>query len=680
MASASRLAVVVGFVASLERPSAAEERLPQITVWGAGPSADGPPTVTVVPGEVIDAIGIGGVRDLGAVAPSFVVSPAGDRKSSFLGVRGLSNATLGETSVGVYVDGIPYTDIRGALLDLYDVDRIELFRGPQTTRFGRNAESGAIDVRTVAPGNLPRARGTVRLGDFDEQVYQASLSGPLVPDRVFVGLAGLKSSRDGFIRNTFLHDDLDDRDVAGGRGQVVILPFPGLKLALFGEGAHADDGGQALVALDAPDPFEVARDVPGASKLDTTVGALRLRYETEDVVVTALTARRSFDSFDNTDDLDFSPAPIGVVHDDHRFTDWTQEVRIGSRRPDARWRWQLGGFFEDKTTEPSFAAQVFAETPPLRERYDARYDARTWAGFGDATFAVVPGLDLTAGLRVEYYRVEMRRDHVAGPIGQRPAPIVPTIRTRQDAVTWLPHVRLGWWSWPRVRLHAGAARGYRPGGFSFLIDDPVAARFQPSVGWTYEVGAVVPWLENRLVTGLTLYWARVRDYQNAERVGLAGFTVRNAARVTTRGVEGEVTANLLPGLDVDLHGGVIDAQYDRFCVGGDCFDGNTVALAPDYEFGLAILYRHPSGLVAEVGCRGLGAYPFLKDNARGQTPYQLVSARLGWEWRYFGIYAYGRNLADATYFPFAIAPTGPPGYLTTPGDPRTVGVMLVARY
>jgi outer membrane receptor protein involved in Fe transport len=105
-----------------------------------------------------------------------------------------------------------------------------------------------------------------------------------------------------------------------------------------------------------------------------------------------------------------------------------------------------------------------------------------------------------------------------------------------------------------------------------------------------------------------------------------------------------------------------------------------VRLAPDYTVNAAIGYRHPSGFVAEAGCQGIGGYPFFEDNDRGQGPYQLVTARIGWTSTHFGIYLYGRNLADQIYYPFALPPSGPIGYVATPGDPRTVGVMLVAQF
>ena len=678
----TRLIILLVAIA-LRRPSSlrAEEVLPTVTVVGEAPPAGSPPAVTVVPGESIQAIGGENVRDLTVIAPNFIVREAGDRKSPFLGVRGLTNAQLGDTSVGLYVDGIPYVDVRGALLDLYDLDRVEVYRGPQTTVFGRNAESGALNLRTARPGNRLAARSAIRFGSYREQVYQAAISGPLVHDRVFVGISGIRSSRDGFIRNTFLHDDLDSRDLAGGRGQIVMLPLPGLEITLVGEGAHADDGGKAFVLIDSPDPFKVTYDTAGSSKLDTTVGVMRLRYELPGVVVTALTGRRFFDSYDNDDDIDLTPKPVAVLHDDHRFLDWTQELRIESPRGDDRWRWRAGGFFEDTTTEPHLGNDLTAERPPLTDNQSARLEARTWAGFAETSLGLWSGVEATAGLRVEYYRVRMHREHVAGPLDGPASPVVPTSSVRQDGVAWLPHARLTWDPNPGLRLYASAARGYRPGGFSFLVDDPATARFGPSFGWTYELGALASWLDGRLATGLTLYWARVRDYQNFERLGFTSFVVRNAERVTSRGLEASITASPLRGLDVILEGGVADAEYDRFCDPRTrrCLDGHTVALAPDYDFGATLSYRHPSGFVAEASCRGVGSYPFLSDNARSQDAYQLVSARLGWEWKWFGVYAYGRNLADQVYFPFVV-PGNAPDYLSTPGDPRTAGVMLVARY
>jgi outer membrane receptor protein involved in Fe transport len=119
--------------------------LPPITVEASGmaPVPDQPPAVTTITPEELEAAGVDNTRDLSALAPNLVVQEAGDRKCSFIGMRGRTNAAaFSDSNVGLYVDGVPYVDPRGALIDLYDVESVPVFRGPQTSTFGRNAESG----------------------------------------------------------------------------------------------------------------------------------------------------------------------------------------------------------------------------------------------------------------------------------------------------------------------------------------------------------------------------------------------------------------------------------------------------------------------------------------------------------------------------------------------------------
>ena len=370
---------------------------------------------------------------------------------------------------------MPYVDQRAALIDLYDVEGVQVFRGPQqTTTFGRNAESGTMSIFTPVPGNDLRARGVVWLGTHDEQVYQASAAGPLVRDQAFVGVAAIQSSRDGYIRNTFLDNDLDDRDLFGGRGRLVLRPLQGLDVELIGEGQRARDGSQAWILLDQPDPFTVAYDTPGSSRLDSTVGALRLRYEWSWLTLTSVTGRRDFDSHDNTFDLDFSPAPIAVLQDDYRLADWTQEVRAAFERPGSRWRGHVGLFFEDKSTEPDLTVRLRSPVA-LENRQTAHLAARTWAGFGQIGLTLSPGVHAVAGLRVESSEVQMRREHVMGPPGQRPTPVVPTIRLQEDSLAWLPHVRLAW-------TPARDARYLRQRRTRLPPGRPVAAQRRPGGG------------------------------------------------------------------------------------------------------------------------------------------------------------------------------------------------------
>jgi iron complex outermembrane receptor protein len=678
-----------------------EETLEPVVVTAPREAPDAqrtPASVTAFTPEQLDAAGIEGTRDVPVRAPNLVLRESGDRHSPFFSIRGVVNANFGEPSVSVYVDGVPITDLRGPLVEFYDVERVEVYRGPQATRFGRNAEAGAISVTTRPPGEELSTQASVHYGTFDTLVYQGAASGPLGSDRVRFSLAGLRSQRDGYVDNTLLDTGLDDRDLIAGRGTLLLLPLPELEVTLTGEVQHADDGGKAFILLDQPDPFEVRYNTRGRQRTDAYLAALKIAYAGRRVRLTSITARQSNDAGRGEPDLDFSPLALAVASDDHAFASWTQEVRLASADAGARWRWEAGTYFEHKDTEPNFGVR-FDSTPliqapppvglglpftaPVRDRQRGEIASRTFAGFGESTVALLERLELTIGLRFEHYRADLDRTHVIeAPAQGAILPVVPPFERRLQSSVWLPHGTLAYRLRPSVLAYATVARGYRPGGFSPLTDDPRSVEFDPQFDLSHEVGLKTTWLDERLLANLALFYVLIDDYQVIQRVGLTGFTVVNADAVTSRGVELELAARPADGLDLAAGFGYTDARFDdfRLAATGARFDGNDVQLVPQYNFALAGQYRHRCGALARVEYLGLGAYSFLEDNRVGQDAYELLNARLGWEGERFGIYAFGRNLADAEYFHFGI-PGGPGGAtITTPGDPRTFGVMALARF
>lgn len=662
----------------------AEDTLPEVVVTEPGARSPAEPgSASTLTREDIEGGTLDGTRDLSARVPGLSERVAGDRKSPLVSFRGLANTFTGDTAVGLYVDDLPYANIRGQLIDLYDVDRIDVLRGPQTTRFGRAAEVGAIDVVTSEPGARLHGDASVRYGNYDTQVYRVAAGGPVWKDTVGFTFAGLETKHDGYVRNTFLHEPLDDRDLLAGRARLIAHPLPRLEIALSGEGSRADDGPTALVPLDSHDPFKVVVNTPGKQRTDGSVGGLTLRWAGPDVTLRSITVRRWFDSHDSEADFDVTPAPVATLMDNYRFTVWSEELHASSADPTARWRWHAGGFFEDEASHPDTGVRVDAMQPRILDRQFGDIDSERLAAFGRSTFMITPTLELTGGLRYEHFQGTMHRQHTAQVVdGASAMPAAPPIAAHSSSNAWLPHAQVAEHVNPALTVYASATRGYRSGGFSHLDDDAVSARFRPEFGWTYETGVHASALDGRLDTDVALYWIRVRDYQDIEPKGLTSLTVRNARHATSRGVELEVFADPIRGLDLEANVAYIDAHYDDFREPGTGrrFDGNRIAFAPQYTFWLGGQYRQASGLVARVEYQGLGAYPFFADNLHGQAAYELVNARLGYEHGPLGVYVYGKNLADSTYFTWALH-SGPPfGFLSSPGDPRTFGVMVAAKF
>ena len=675
----SEILLLTVILLSLAGASRAGEQLPpvEVTAPRSAPPDAGPTPTSLDRGD-LESRDVSGTRDLGALAPGLTVNVSGDRKSPFIGLRGLTNAFVGDTSVGLYVDDVPYSDVRGSLIDLYDFARVDVLRGPQTTTFGRAAEAGAINVVSPEPSDAVHGRASVRLGNYDAQVYQASAGGALWRDVAYLDVAGLEARRDGFVRNVFRHEPLDDRDLAAGHGRLVVRPLPRLELTFVGDGHHADDGAQVYVHLGQADPFKVAYDTNGRGLTDGALGAMTARWDGPGVVVRSITARRWVDSHDNQLDFDFTPAPAAVLMDDYSFVDWTQELRAESADPDARLRWRLGGFFEDRATTPDVTIRVGSGSAALRNEQVSDLDYRTGAGFGRASLRLLPALDLTGGLRIEDTRVTIDHQHRLEPASGPSTLAAPPLHDAIETFAWLPHASLDWVPLAATRLWTSAARSYRAGGFSYLADD-ATARFRPEFGWTYNAGVEQRSWRDRLTTALDFFWIRQHDYQDIRQLGLTSFTVRNAQQSTFRGIEAAAEVAAGGGLTLSTNAAWVDAHYDRYHDKGR-FDGNRVAFAPEYTFSVGADWRHPLGAAAHVDVGGVGAYPFLSNNQVGQEPYALLNVRLGWEWTHFGVYAYGRNLTDETYFAFAL-PLGPgAGYATSPGDPRVFRVMALGRF
>src|SRR6266516_218323 len=212
----------------------ADDTLPTVEVTAPPVRSEQPASATILTRDDLDGSVIEGTEDLTAHAPGLRARASGDRKSSFIGRRGISNGGIGASSVGIYVD------------------RVAVLRGPQLTPFGRAAEAGAINIVTSQPGNTLHGDTSIRYGNYDTQVYQASVRGPIREDVAFFSLASIESRRDGYVRNVFRHEPLDDRDLLAGRARLVLRPLRALEVTLTGEGQRADDGPQTLVLLDQP--------------------------------------------------------------------------------------------------------------------------------------------------------------------------------------------------------------------------------------------------------------------------------------------------------------------------------------------------------------------------------------------------------------------------------------------
>ncbi|WP_250126448.1 TonB-dependent receptor [Chroococcidiopsis sp. CCMEE 29] len=646
-----------------------------------------PISTTVIPQETLEDAQVNSFRDIAENTPNFSFFK-GSNAFSFYSIRGLSNSNfLSRDSIGFYVDDIPFD--YGFFLDqnLIDLERVEVLRGPQSTLYGRNSQAGVVNVVTRQPTNDPEVRYSASYGNYDNRDFQLSLSGPIVPDKLLFRIAGAHTARDGFTENTFLDQDIDDRSNVTGRAQLLWTPSEDWNISFNAIGSYNDDGAVAAVPLSQSNPFRTQQDFDGFHELSTNAQALKIAYEGAGARVTSITSRR-FSNSNRQDDGDSTAINLLRVISSFNSTVWSQELRVQSPDEEAPLRWLIGGYYESRAFNVlrtgfglSAAGATVLGLPAAGDNLvEAELDQTVYAGFGQLDYKPIEPLTLTAGLRYESSRTEMDRQRnffVAGSSSAITSGIFNNVE--QSGSELLPRFAAAYRFSPNLMAYGSISRGYKPGGLNYQADTADLLEFDEETGWNYELGLKSSWFDDLLTANLAVFYNPINNYQVLQS-DFTGFLSRiTNAQVDITGVELELKATPVEGLDLVAGFGYVRAFFSNYTnpFTGQSFDDNRVPYAPEYTYNLAVQYRSPGGLFGRVELQGFGTYFFDEANQLKQEPFALVNARIGYEGGNYGVYLFANNIFDKEYLTTAFEILQPVG---TYGDRATYGIQVRANF
>lgn len=656
---------------------------------------DVPISVTALTQEDIEDADITSLPEIAANTPNFsVFSGAGqDRSFSNYSVRGLGNVNFfSSDTVGFYVDDVPIDTTLGTAflnLNLIDLERIEVLRGPQNTLYGRNTQAGAVNIITRQPSNNFESNSIIDYGRFDDLNIRTSISGPVVKDRLFARLSGSFASRDGYLENTFLDSDVDEQSGWTGRAQLLWTPSDDWNISFNASVDDYNDGAVPFVLLDQPDPFETERDFDGFNNLNTNTQSLRVAYSNPDLRVTSITARRFARTDQNSDGdgtvLDLFQVPLQIDS-----TVWTQELRLQSPDNDGPLEWLAGGYFEARDAENIDDGLIFGEdafnifgVPPGTDVSNGDVETTIFGIFGQVSYQPIEPLTLTAGLRYENTNATLESlERTFTPQGGDAITTFSASDVEQTSNAVLPRFVAQYRFNPNIMAYGSVSRGFKPAGVNPRANSDVTLTFEEERSWNFELGVRSSWLNNRLAANVTVFHNPISDFQVVTFDGFSGLPleIENADARTT-GFELEVRATPLEGLDLIAGFGLADARFTDFpdSDGGESVDGNRIPFAPEFTYNLAAQYRSPIGLLGRLELQGLGTTFFDENNTLSQGSFALVNARLGYEFENYGIYLFANNIFDVEYLTFISPPIGG-NSLALFGTPATYGVQLKASF
>ncbi len=557
----------------------------------------------------------------GAVPNVNIVQGRGSATSANFFIRGIGQPDALQTfdpAVGVYIDGVYLSRIQGALLNLYDVARVEVLRGPQGTLYGKNTIGGAVNIVSKKP-DLTRLRGeaSVTYGRFNEATGKVYVSVPLVNDAVALSVAGLYDKRDGIVTDPLTGRKYNDRDNLSARAILRAKASDTIEVLISGDYTkqrnaptlgyltaplvQSNFGGFTTTLANGepygPYNFKASTGLaPGqGQKLDHwgMSGTVNLDLS-DDMQLTSITAYRKLKTafYVDIDATQFQVGDVFVGLDQHQFS---QELQLKYNTDKVKALFGLYYLNEQVNShQDAFANDLFKflTTPVTFARsVDDKQNTKSYAAFGQVSYNFTDQFALTAGLRYTsetktYNRFTTTASNVAALNGiaynypdNLPAPFTGINSKKYDA--WTPMVTLSFKPTPDTLLYASASRGFKSGGFNGRVNantdisvtvggvTTIYPTFAPESVWTYEVGAKGSFLDGRVVLSADAFYSDYTDFQarvgNGNNVGLGGsFPVLNAGKLRIKGFEFEAMVRPVTALTLTATVGYLDSKYLKF--------------------------------------------------------------------------------------------------------------------
>ena len=350
-----------------------------------------PVAVSVVDDQVVADSQINDVLDLQSVVPSLRVSQLERANNTTFIIRGLGNGGNNpgiEPSVAVYIDGVFRSRSASALADFLDLERVEVLRGPQSTLFGKNATAGVVNIVTKEPSFTPGGTAELTIGNYNQFIARGYATGP-ISDSIAYSLSGSYNVRDGYTSNPVNNEDINDRNRASIRGQLLFQPTDKLELKLIGDWDQLDEicctvfnaGEGPLNYTSGPTASDVVallggqKQAPGDWDYDVYFNtastneivnngvSLEAEYALADAItLTSITAFRTKEE-DIEFEGDFTSLDIlGTNSRDFDTETFTQELRLSGDTD--RFSWLVGAFYFDESADNFVEIDYGADTRP----------------------------------------------------------------------------------------------------------------------------------------------------------------------------------------------------------------------------------------------------------------------------------------------------------------------------
>ena len=642
---------------------------------------DIPVSLTTFDEEIIESRGAQHIEDVLNLAPNVNLS-SGASRGQYFQIRGIGErsqfAAPLNPSVGLIIDGIDFSRTGGAAT-LFDIEQVEVLRGPQGTRYGTNALAGVINMQSKQATNELDMDFESTVGNYNTRSVGVAVGGPLIKDTLLGRVAVHTYQSDGFMDNDFLgHDNTQNRDEITARSHLKWLVNNDLTIDLNLLHLNVDNGYDAFTFDNSRNSLA---DQPGEDKQHTNAFALKSNWQVNQAVAmeSALTYIKSDITYSYDADWMNNPTFNASESFYRNRENYSFETRLLSdesgRIFNGTTDWVIGAYFLSQDED----LDLISDFGNLQNDYQTYNTAL----FGQLDTALTDRLTLISGLRVERFEADYEDSN-----GLDLAPSETLFGGKLGLNYQLSNNHM---------MFTSLSRGYKSGGVNNNDNLPDSKReFDTEYMWNLEVGLKSLWLEGDLITNITAFYALRRDAQVKSSISLPGGefedSIDNAARGKNIGIEADMDWLVNDQFRVFAALGLLSATFDEYEnpeleAEGFNVEGRRQAHAPAYQFTLGSeVYLNPNWTF-RANIEGKDEFYFSNSHDSKSGSYVITNASLQYQKQSWKFTLWGRNLFDKDYYTrgFFFDNT-PPNYVGNEntykqyGDPRTFGMTVSYDY
>jgi iron complex outermembrane receptor protein len=693
-----------------------------------------PLAITALSGTTIEELQITTTEGLSQFSPSLYIyaEAVGSERYTIRGIGRTTEDLSADPGVAVFLNDA-YLPRQGvANMGMFDVERVEVLKGPQGTLYGKNASAGVINIITRAPTEELSGYVGVDVGNFGRLNARGAISGALVEDRVSGRLAFQYESRDGLYRNLTTGQSANDIDARGVRATMRFKPSQPLVIDLIADWARSEQHGVLKsIISDVPGlPYEfftrnpvTGQPRPGVT-LPTQESNLRSArsginggqgLETRGVVLNATYGGELFDFVSITsarDEESYSVEDNGRAQEITSYADSTQDTWSASQEfrflsnTEGRFSWTAGLYFFHQ--EGWRRMSTYRNVAPFSGITTFRQEIETdsYAIFGEGRYKLTDRLSFTAGVRYTIEEKDFSVDAFATRIPGIPATgqITPFLAngdfTAEASERWSkvsPKGVLQYEFSDDALAYASVSKGFKSGGFAGQPPEAPIPKFAPEDVTNYEIGLKAEFFGNRLRTNVAVFYSEYDDLQ-LQSFDLNGLPATATANARNSGIELEIMARLTEHFTVRGGASFTDPEYVHyisqqpgFSDPAHTFDmsGKRIGGMPSRDANLILDYELPIGSSGTLGLQAQIVHAGDIRTEFGSTlwapSYTKGDVNVSWEplseaWK---LTAWVNNVTDKLYYrgggPLAKYQTDSIR-LGLIADPRSYGLSMTYRF